>query len=411
MLTSRKFMWSFLVLLSFAAIIGACSLQNTAQPVNNPAATLTSAAKTVSAELNQGGGGINATSTAIAATVIRGLEYTQTAESGQIQQPSSTLPPVIPTNTPVPPTSTSVPPTPVPPTATQIPIPCDRAGFVEDVTYPDGTDVVQGTQFVKTWRLVNKGTCTWNSSYALVFISGDAMGGPASQPLTTGTVAPGQEVDVSVTLTAPDKPKTYAGYWELRNGAGVIFGLGTGASDTFFVKIDVISPVTPTPVANVVFDLLGQAQYAQWRNATTNLPFLDPDIDTPGVATYVTNATLENNKTYSKVLATYPQMATDGLISGLFPAYTVKSGDHFRTQVGFKSSCSNASVQFRFGYKEGSTVVMISTWNKSCDGALLTIDIDLSNLAGKTVQFILEVSANGPFVNDHSVWVSPEFEH
>ena len=32
---------------------------------------------------------------------------------------------------------------------------------------------------------------------------GDAMGAPASQQLTTGTVAPGQSIDVSVNLTAP----------------------------------------------------------------------------------------------------------------------------------------------------------------------------------------------------------------
>jgi hypothetical protein len=416
MLTSRKLLWIFLAVL--ALILGACTLQSkTPSSVNNPAATLTSAAETVSAQLDQGQGGINATSTAIAATVIAQIQLTQEAAGTQVLPPlaTATLPAVPPTNTPVPPTpipptSTSVPPTAVPPTATQPQVPCDRATFVEDVNYPDGTDVAPGTTFVKTWRLKNNGTCTWNSSYAVVFVGGDSMGGPAAQQLTTGTVAPGQMLDISVTLKAPETQKSYTGNWKLRNGSGVIFGLGEDASKMFFVKIDVIQAVTPTPEADVVFDLLAEAQNADWSNATVELPFGDPDNDNPGVAAYAKNVTLENDKTYSKALATYPQRIDDGLITGLFPSYTVKNNDHFRTQLGLRDGCGDGSVQYRFGYKEGANVVVIHKWTKSCDGTLLTIDLDLSDLAGKTVQFILEVSTHGSFKNDRSIWVSPRIE-
>lgn len=417
MLPSRKFLW--VILAAVALILGACSLQSkTPLPIDDPAATRTSAAQTVSAQLDQGQGGINATSTAIAATVIAQIRLTQDASGSQVEPPiaTSTLPAVPPTNTaipptPIPPTSTPVPSTPVPPTATQILVPCDRAKLVSDVNYPDGTDVLPGTTFVKIWRLRNDGSCTWNSSYALVFVSGDAMGGPAAQQLTTGTVAPGQEIDISVTLKAPENPKVYRGNWKLRNGSGLIFGLGDDVSKSFWVEIEVIKPVTPTPIANVVFDLLAQAQNAQWQNATDDLPFGDPDNDNPGVAAYAVNVTMENNKVYSKALATYPQRIVDGLITGLFPPYTVKNGDHFRTQIGLRTGCTGGNVQFRFGYKEGDNVVILGKWLKSCDGTLLNPDIDLSALAGKTVQFILEVSTHGPFEKDRSIWVSPRIEH
>lgn len=413
MLTFRKLFGIFLL---FALILGACTLQSKSPTTsNNPAATLTSAAETVSASLNQGQSGLNATSTAIAATIIAQIQQTQQTAGTQVQ-PTATLPAALPTNTPVPPTpvppsSTPVPPTAVPPTATQVQIPCDRATFVEDVTYPDGTDVAPGTTFVKTWRLKNNGTCTWNSSYALVFVSGDAMSGPASQQLTTGTVAPGQEIDISVTLKAPTTPKTYVGNWILRNGAGVIFGLGDDASKSFFVKIDVVQAITPTPEAEVVFDLLAEAPDAEWSNATETLPFGDPDNDAPGVAAYAKNVTLENGKTYAKALATYPERITDGIITGLFPDYKIHDGDHFRTQIGLRDDCEGGKVQFRFGYQEGATKVIIDKWTKSCDGTLLTIDIDLSDLAGHTVQFILEVSTQGSFKNDRSIWVSPRIEN
>jgi hypothetical protein len=145
--------------------------------------------------------------------------------------------------------------------------------------------------------LRNNGSCTWNSSYALVFDRGDSMGGPASAQLTTGTVAPGQLIDVSVTLKAPSTAGTYQGYWKLRNGAGVIFGIGADAGSPFWVKIKSINPITPTPSANVAFNFLSKASSAEWHNATTILPWGDPGEDSPGVAASL-DSKLEDSKTY-----------------------------------------------------------------------------------------------------------------
>jgi hypothetical protein len=109
---------------------------------------------------------------------------------------------------------------------------CDRAGFVSDVTVPDGEDHAPDSTFVKTWKLRNAGTCSWSTSYSVVFVSGNAMGGPASQALT-GTIAPGTTVDISLNLTAPHETGSYTGYWTLKNASGQTFG------DSFYVQIDV----------------------------------------------------------------------------------------------------------------------------------------------------------------------------
>jgi hypothetical protein len=142
--------------------------------------------------------------------------------------------------------------TPAPPTEDTGPTPTagvegciDRAGFVADVTIPDDTFIDPGDSFVKTWRLQNQGTCTWTSSYALVFSHGDQMSGAGSVPLS-GTVNPGDTVDLSVNLTAPGSQGTYQGYWMLRNGNGVLFGIGGSGTSPFWVKIKVPGP-TPTP--------------------------------------------------------------------------------------------------------------------------------------------------------------------
>lgn len=114
---------------------------------------------------------------------------------------------------------------------------CDLAGFVTDVTVPDGSKADPDQHFTKTWRLKNEGSCTWTSDYDLVFSSGDDMGAPPAVQLTAGAVAPGETVDVSVELVAPSTPGTYKGFYKLRNGGGVLFGLEGG--NPFWVEIEV----------------------------------------------------------------------------------------------------------------------------------------------------------------------------
>ena len=149
------------------------------------------------------------------------------------------------TSTPIPSTIT---PTPIPPTFTPTLIPptptpkiyCDWLSFVKDVTIPDGTALKTGQTFEKTWRLKNRGACTWTPDYALVFSSGAQMGETFAVKLP-GYVAPGNMVDVSVALTAPSAPGNYRGYWTLRNASETLFGYGENANKAFFVDILAVS--------------------------------------------------------------------------------------------------------------------------------------------------------------------------
>jgi heat shock protein HslJ/uncharacterized protein affecting Mg2+/Co2+ transport len=130
--------------------------------------------------------------------------------------------------------------------------------WVADLTYDDsqGPPVVPpGTSFVKSWRVRNSGTCTWDSSYALTFANGNvpaAQMGGQSVPVR-GTVAPGATYDFSVNLVSPTQPGEYQGFWQMRNGRGVAFG------EKVWVAIRVPAAPTPTPkptatpVANVQF--------------------------------------------------------------------------------------------------------------------------------------------------------------
>ncbi|GIK41510.1 MAG: hypothetical protein BroJett011_53430 [Chloroflexota bacterium] len=126
----------------------------------------------------------------------------------------------------------------------------DQAAYVTDVSIPDNSPLAPGASFVKTWRLRNSGTCVWGSDYALVFVSGEPMGGQAPAPLPQ-PVQPGNEVDLSISLVAPANPGVYRGEWKLQNGMGMQFG--SRGNYPFYVQIVVdglANPPTP-PVSSI----------------------------------------------------------------------------------------------------------------------------------------------------------------
>ena len=153
---------------------------------------------------------------------------TQTVAAAPTSIPA-TATPVPATSTPIQPTNTAV------PTAIAY---CDWVAFVKDVTIPDGTQLSAGEAFTKTWRLQNRGTCTWTPDYMLVYTSGDQMGSTTAVRLP-GNVPPGGTVDVSVTLTAPALNGYQRSYWMLRNPSGALFGSGNKANEAFYVEIKV----------------------------------------------------------------------------------------------------------------------------------------------------------------------------
>lgn len=139
------------------------------------------------------------------------------------------------------------------PTPTNTPIPCNLGRFITDVTIPDGTTFAPGEVFTKTWRIKNTGSCAWTSGYDIVFSGGDAMGAASAVQLTPGTVNPGQNVDVSVNLTAPASAGTYRGNWQLRDPSDVIFGIENSSSGLFWVEIEVMLPTeVPAPVTTTL---------------------------------------------------------------------------------------------------------------------------------------------------------------
>jgi len=284
---------------------------------------------------------------------------------------------------------------------------CDQAKFLKDVSIPDNTEFAPGGHFVKTWRLENTGTCTWTPSYGLFFFQGDKMGAPDSVPLPKN-VAPGETVDVSVSMTAPDLTGAYKSEWELRNASNQAFGIGESAKPVW-VQILVVT--------DSGIDFISQASSATWRSGAPNQPateltFGGAENDPNGVAKILDGVTLETGRISGKVLLTVPKHDNQGWTSGTYQPYLIQRGNHLEARLGFllnpDGTCGAGQVIFQVKYREGESVTTLGEWQKSCDGRLLPIDIDLSRLAGKTVQFILSVQANGSFQEDWAIWNSAQ---
>ena len=283
---------------------------------------------------------------------------------------------------------------------------CDWAQFVSDVTVPDGTIFQPGATFTKTWRLKNIGTCTWSTSYTMVYVSGTQMGSTTSVNLP-GSVAPGQTVDVSVPMTAPNTAGSYTGYWKFKNASGALFGIGYYANSPWWVQIRVQGDVQ----TGVAYDFTANAEKAAWSSGAGSLPFPGTDGDAKGFALRVVNQKFESGVVASPAgLLVGPQQVTNGYIQGSYPAFAVQSGDRFQATVGCAEGATSCYVSYNLQYISGGSVRTFWSWREKYEvpvGRTYTANLDLSPLAGQNVQFILNVNAYGSPVGDRAIWGNP----
>ena len=291
--------------------------------------------------------------------------------------------------------------TPVPPLATQPVARCDAASFVSDVTYPDGTNVPLGSDFTKIWRLKNVGTCTWSTSYALVFVSGERFDAPNAVSIPTN-VGPGQTVDLAVNMTAPNRSDHYRGYWKLRNSSNALFGIGPSADGNFYVDINV------TGYTVTGYDLLANYCEAEWQNESEGLPCPGTEGDDRGFVQVLRSPKMEDGKSRGDGLLTYPERGNNGMIMGEYPAFKIQSGDRFVTQIGCLYEANDCDLIFRLQYQIGNgSVKTLGQWREVYEGQFYPINIDLSTLSGEKVKFILSVLANGSSHEDYALWINP----
>ena len=204
------------MLVCISALIAGCGSSPEATPTIDPLVVMTDVAGTIQAEITQ----------------------------AALLTPSATIAPP-PTATPLPIPTQPLPSTPTTPADASGPAPTlpaespDKALFIEDINYPDGTTVWVGEEFTKTWVIENTGTTTWDTSYYLVYWDSE----PEDLILCDEedqfifiekSVKPNNQITLSVRITAPHTFGTYSNYFRMTNGEGQAFG------DSLYLEIKVV---------------------------------------------------------------------------------------------------------------------------------------------------------------------------
>lgn len=273
------------------------------------------------------------------------------------------------------------------------------------------------------------------------------MGAPSATAMPAN-VAPGETVDISVNLTAPERTGEYLGFWQFENPSGRRFGVGNSGIELVWVKVHVYlrptvtvtilplpsntptlvptalaspSPIassaaltaeSPSPSATLpvsVVDFARDACMAIWFSAGNILPCPQPNSDSQGGIEILSQATLEDGSiTNNPALAVSPNALQGATIQAIFPDIIVQPGQIFKAIVGCEGLGDPCSVIFHFGYQDSDGVIR-DLWaiGEFSDGQNTTVSVDLTPLANQKVRFVLSVTSLTANSRGRALWIAP----
>jgi len=166
------------------------------------------------------------------------------------------------------------------------------------------------------------------------------------------------------------------------------------------------------------YDFVDKAAKATWKNSSGELEWVAAPTSKKGAA-FVGKVTLEDGEIYLNALSTYPEQVADGSIQGKYGDFYTE--DHvalvrdivvpekakFTATVGFKDgAAATDGVAVALGYiGVDESLVFFDKLDVYYDETLDVYEIDLSDLAGEKVYFILRVEAKDSWEQDWLVWV------
>lgn len=219
-----------ILLLATAFLLAACGAKNApAAPTADANAVYTQAAATVAAGLTQAAEkNPTATSTVAPPTVTPAAENANPSptvaqpgpgnETVTATQTGDTSPQTTATTAPASGATTV-------PTATKAtgaaPSTGDKAEWVSQ-NPADKTKIQKSATFTMSYILKNTGKTTWTKNYALRFYAGNQMSSPAGTNLLK-EVKPGETVEITFSLIAPDSPGKTSSVWVMSTDQGVNF--------------------------------------------------------------------------------------------------------------------------------------------------------------------------------------------
>ncbi|MEJ2759620.1 MAG: NBR1-Ig-like domain-containing protein, partial [Anaerolineales bacterium] len=219
-------------------------------------------------------------------------------------------------------------------------------------------------------------------------------------------VAPGETVDITMSMKTPDTKGTYKGYWLLRDEDDVKFGLGYGTKTPIEVKIKVVN-------AEAVhsYDFAANFCNATWKTDAATLYCDGNSAIYKDTVKFANNFQLENNK-WEDEPAILVNVSKEERVRGIYPAYLVQPGDHFVTQTGCVEGSMDCKMEMRVLYQvKGGSGGVLDEWIEKYDGKLTLIDIDLSTFAGQEVYLTLDMESKSTSSQNEIFWFVPSIRN
>jgi hypothetical protein len=256
-----------------------------------------------------------------------------------------------------------------------------RATLVEDVTVPLGTILDVNSNFDKTWKIKNSGTCDWKG-VQLVFVRGEAM--TASKAVAVPDTVAGGTVDVTVPMAAPGEEGVHIGEWRLRNSAGKDFGpiinltLYTRPGCSLPPKVSFFK-AEPATIGPGALSLLSWGQVTNVdKLEIVGIGPVDPNgdrmlVQPSATISYTLQATCGTNIVTSKAVIT---------VDPSLPAFAISNIRATADPVQFSGSCGGGkTIDFTGQFESSGPGAMLYQWNWY-DGSAMQPAIFIVNQAG-----------------------------
>ncbi len=299
------------------------------------------------------------------------------------------------------------------PTVAETQKPKDIALLLGTLSMSPGSEVYAGEKFYVTWRIRNIGETVWNEDYSLVYIGGEAFGQDPALPLSV-EVAPGEIIDLTLVLTAPELSGNYRGEWLLVAPDGE--GFGVGYEDPQPLLVDVVVDYHSVDLGDHELRLLFMDySTAEWRDQH-GPAFCSAfgNIGVHGLVTREDQVVFEGeNKENEPTLILQPAQGEGGFIEGRFTPYHVTARNYFTTYIGCleEGKFCDVSIKIYVQVVGESSVDLYWEGGQINDGEWVRIHQPLEKYRNDDIIFIFRVENNGDATGDIVGWLGPMILH
>ena len=280
---------------------------------------------------------------------------------------------------------------------------CNQAELISE-TIPAGTRFQAGEKFDKTWVIRNTGSCDWNYQYSLAYFTGTGMGESTSRVFTENmgmyaVIRPGETVAITLNLQAPFSQGRQVGYWKLRDPAGMLFMPYNVKQNQLSVDIEVIG---------TVYSFVDNYCQAVWslNNQPIDCPLIDHNVSYDLSIEHF--PTFEGGRVDDEpAISILLPAEANSTFTATFPAMVIRQGDHLHLTTACANDIPQCDLTFKVIAITGSSTVVLGEWREISDGMMQSIDLELMQLAEKSVQFEFSLITNGAIEDNRGLWFFP----